>query len=200
MGIFNQLISAVEAASAIIGSSLARDVVRITDEDGNQLFTGARIMRATVREESTFFEHPLEDGTKVIDQKILKPVEIQLAVIMPGDAYGAAYAAIRDAYTRSTPLIVQTKTASYTNQYLQSIPHEETPEAGDSVVIALNTREVQWYKADVQSLPAKEVAASGKAPAGVSSKPDASTVKQGQKRTTTASATKKSSVAADLIL
>lgn len=199
MGIFNQLISAVEAASSIIGSSLARDVVRITDENGNQLFAGARIMRATVREEAIFFEHPLEDGTKVIDQKILKPVEIQLAVIMPGESYGAAYAAIRDAYRLSTPLIVQTKTASYAAQYLQSIPHEETPEAGDSVVIALTTREVQWYKADVQSLPAKEVAASTKT-TNAGSKPDASTIKQGQKRTSTASESKKSSVAADIFL
>lgn len=198
MGVFNQLISAVQAASSILGSSLARDVVRITDENGNQLFVGARIMRATVREESTFFEHPLEDGNKVIDQKIMKPVEIQLAVIMPGDAYGAAYTAIRNAYVQSTPLIVQTKTGSYPNQYLQSIPHEETPEAGDSVVIALNFREVQWYKADVQTLPAKEVAASKKSPAGVKSKPDASTVKRGQVKTAEVAPARKSSILFEL--
>lgn len=184
MSLFNQLIGAAQAASAIIGSSLARDVVRITDAEGNALFANARVMRATVREESTLFEHPIEDGTKVADQKIIKPTEIQFAAIMTGDSYGQTYAALRNAFRKSTPLIIQTKTGSYANQYLQNMPHEETPDAGDSIAIALTFREVQYFKADVQSLPATEVAPSTKGAVvngkKVASKQDASTVQRGQ--------------------
>jgi len=203
MGILNQLIGAAQAASAIIGSSLARDVVRITDAEGNSLFQNARVMRATVREESTLFEHELEDGTKVADQKIIKPIAIQFAAIITDEAYGQTYAALRNAFLKSTPLIVQTKTGSYANQYIESMPHEETPEAGDSIAIALSFREVKWFRADVQSLPATEVAPSkkGQASAGTKgSKQDASTVKSGQKRGTEASAKQKNSVLSDIFL
>ncbi len=199
MGILNQLIGAVQAASSIIGSSLARDVVRIMDSDGNSLFPTARIMRATVREESTFFEHPLEDGSKVADHKIDKPVEIQLAVIITDDSYGEAYSAMRDAKKNGTAFVVQTKTGSYSNQYIQSMPHEETPDAGDSIAIALTFREVQWFSAEVQTLPATEVAPTGKG-ANAAAKQDASTVKQGQKKTTDATTKQRSSVAADIFL
>ncbi|MDU4749074.1 MAG: hypothetical protein E6X99_23085 [Pantoea sp.] len=203
MSLFNQLIGSVQAASAIISSSLARDVVRITDAEGNSLFQNARVMRATVREESTLFEHPLEDGNKVADQKIIKPVAIQFAAIMTGDAYGATYNALRNAYHKSTPLIVQTKTGSYANQYLESMPHEETPEAGDSIAIALTFREVQFFKPDVQSLPATEVAPSAKsrtdaAGTKVVSKQDASTVNRGQVRGTEATAAQKKTVLASM--
>lgn len=198
MGILNQLLGAAQAASAVIGSSLARDVVRITDAEGNSLFPNARVMRATVREESTLFEHELEDGTKVADQKIIKPVAIQFAAIITDEAYGQTYAALRNAFLKSTPLIIQTKTGSYSNQYIESMPHEETPEAGDSIAIALSFREVQWFRADVQSLPATEVAPSKKG--NGKSKQDASTVKSGQKRGTEATAKQKSSVLSDIFL
>lgn len=203
MSILNQLLGAAQAASAVIGSSLARDVVRITDAEGNALFQNARIMRATVREESTLMEHPLEDGTKVADQKIIKPVEIQFAALMTGDNYGQTYAALRNAFHKSTPLIIQTKTGSYANQYLQNMPHEETPQAGDSIAIALSFREVQFFKPDIQSLPATEVAPSTKAPTNaagkkVVSKQDASTVKAGQKRGTEATVKQKTSVLKDI--
>lgn len=202
MSVLNQLLGAAQAASAVIGSSLARDVVRITDAEGNALFQNARVMRATVREESTLFEHPLEDGTNVADQKIIKPVEIQFAALMTGDSYGQTYNALRNAFRKSTPLIIQTKTGSYPNQYLQNMPHEETPEAGDSVAIALSFREVQFFKPDIQSLPATEVAPSSKGSTvngkKVSSKQDASTVKAGQKRGTEATVKQKTSVLKDI--
>lgn len=196
MGIFNQLVGAAQAASAIIGSSLARDVVRITNADGQALFPEARIMRATVREEAVFFEHDLEDGSKVADYRILKPVEIQLAVIITGDAYGSAYNALREGFHNGTAYVVQTKTGSYANQYLQAMPHEETPEAGDSIAIALNFRETRFFTADIQALPRTEVAADKKS----GGKQDASKVKQGQKKGTEATQKQKSSVAAQIFL
>lgn len=194
MSVLHQLLGAAQAASAIIGSSLARDVVRITDENGNDLFPSARIMRATVREESVFFEHPVEDGTKVADLKITKPVEIQLAVIITGDAYGAAYNALREAYHKSNELIVQTKTGSYARQYLQAMPHEETPQAGDSIAIALALREVEFFKPDIQVLPRTEVAADKKS----GGKQDASTVKRGQVKGTETAAVRKESILFEL--
>lgn len=199
MSLVNQIIGAAQAASSIIGSSLARDVVRIMDADGKPLFAVADIMRATVREESLFFEHPLENGSKVADHIIEKPIEIQLAVIISGDAYGAAYASMQQARRKGKAFIVQTKTATYADQYIQSMPHEETPEAGDSVAIALTFRQVQWFNSEIQSLPATEVAPNGKGD-NTAAKQDASTVKQGQKKTTDATAKQRSSIAADIFL
>lgn len=180
--------STFQSVMGLINSSLAQDVVYIGDESGNQLFTLARIMRAGVNLDSDIFEHPLETGNKIADFKIDKPVVIQLGLMVPTESYQNVYAEMRQAKTEGTTLIVQTRADTYTNMIIQAMPHEESGEIGDCLAMSCTFREVQWYTANIETLPAQEVAVSPKsAAAGGNAKPDADTVKQGQKRATDAS-------------
>jgi len=164
--------------------------VKITDEQGAQLFSQCRAMRAAVNRSSDLCEHPLETGNKIADFKVIKPNIAQLTMFIPGDAYGSVYKDIEQAYINSTSLIVQTKASSFANMVITDMPHDEAPDLGDTIAVTLTIKEVVWFTSTVETLPAKEVAVSSKsAKTGGTAKPDADTVKQGQKRTTDTSAT-----------
>lgn len=183
-------------------SSFAVDVVRITDEFGAQMFTQCRAMRAAVNRQSDLCEHPLETGNKVVDFKIIKPNIAQLTMFIPGDAYGTVYQDIEQAYINGTSLIVQTRASSFADMYISDMPHDEAPDLGDTIAVTLTLKEVKWFTSTVETMPAKEVAVSSKsAKTGGTAKPDADTVKQGQKRTTDpspATQQKSSSIAKDI--
>lgn len=186
----------------MVMSSFAVDVVRITDEFGAQMFTECRAMRAAVNRSSDLCEHPLETGNTIADFKIIKPNVAQLTMFIPADAYGSVYSDIEQAYVNSTSLIVQTRASSYADMVITDMPHDEAPDLGDTVAVTLTLKEVQWFTSTVETMPAKEVAVSSKsAKTGGTAKPDADTVKQGQKRPSDASPaiqTKSSSVAKDI--
>lgn len=171
------LMSGAQSAISLLGSSLAVDVVRITDELGNQMFASARAMRAAVDRSSELCEHPLETGNTIADFKVIKPNVAQLAVFIPSDAYGSAYKEIEQAYINSTSMIVQTRASTFANMVITDMPHDESPDLGDIVAISITLKEVFWFTSSVETMPAKEVAANKKTGA----KSDASTVKQGQK-------------------
>lgn len=182
-------VSTFQSVMSLISSSSASDVVKIMDENGNQLFTAARAMRCSVNPDSNIFEHPLEDGSTIADFAIDLPVVIQLAAVLPLDGYESTYQQLLDAKRDKTVLLVQTRTHTHENMVIKSMPHEESPEMGDCVAITLTLREVQWYTPTIDTLPAKEVSAkpAGKKTQGKSNvKSDASTVKGGQKNTTDA--------------
>lgn len=178
------LVSGAQSAISLFGSSLAVDVVRITDENGNQMFATARAMRAAVNRSSELCEHPLETGNTIADFKVIKPNIAQLAVFIPGDDYGSVYKEIEQAYINSTSMIVQTRASSFANMVITDMPHDESPDLGDIVAVSITLKEVVWFTSSVETMPAKEVAASNKTGA----KSDASTVKQGQKSTMDATA------------
>ena len=117
MALFNALIP-----------SASSDVVAVLDAENNQpIFTTARPMKATISESAQLMTHPLEDGANIVDHRILLPIGISIPMILTPGTFRQTYQEIRDAFRRSTRLTVQTKTATYSNMYLQNIPHEEDP-------------------------------------------------------------------------
>jgi len=196
MSSFSDLMNTASGAVSsysLYASSLAVDVVRITDENGAQLFSLARSMRAAMNRSSDLCEHPLETGNKIADFKIIKPNVAQLTMFIPGDAYGTVYKDIEQAYVSSASLIVQTRASSFANMVITDMPHDEAPDLGDVVAVTLTLKEVIWFTSSVETMPAKEVAVSSKsAKTGGTAKPDADTVKQGQKRTSEATESTKS--------
>ena len=178
------MVSSYQSVMNLINSTVAQDVVFISDENGNQVFEVARIMKVGVNLDSELFEHPLEDGNEVADFKIDKPTVVQLGMMLPTYAYGDTYSRLRQAKKDGTQFTIATRAGVYEKLIIQAMPHEESPEYGDCLAMSITFREVQWYTAVVETLPAKEVAANPKTGA----KSDADTVKQGQKRSTEASA------------
>lgn len=181
--------SGAQSSYSLAKSFFTADAVRITDMNGVQMFSQCRAMSATISRTSTLAEHPLETGNTIVDFKIIKPNTITLKMIIPDDAYRAVYKEIEQAWLSSATFIVQTWASSFANMVITDLPHDETPDSAGSISLSLTLKEVVWFTSTVETMPAKEVAVSSKsAKKGGEAKPDADTVKQGQKRPANASA------------
>lgn len=125
----------------------AIDVVAVFDQNGQQLFRGARSIKAVVKEDSKVMEHPVETGAIITDHRIVLPVEIELSVIMQSQDYLDTYRSIRQYFLNATLVTVQTRSGTYTNQLIASIPHEEDPQQFDTLTMAISCKQVQFVTA-----------------------------------------------------
>lgn len=114
------------------------------DEKPIAVFPRAKAIKATVKEMSKAMEHPVENGTIITDHRVLLPVEIELAMFLQAPDYADVYKTIRQYYLNATLLTVQTRSAVYTNQFIVSMPHEETTDQYDTLSIALSLKQVQF--------------------------------------------------------
>lgn len=149
------------------------DVVAILDNASNQILATARPLRATVFDISKIMEHPLETGSVIADHLVRDPVEIDLPLVITGSEAAQVFAELRQHYLAGDLLTVLTRMGSYTSMVLIEIPHDEVPEAADSVTVGVKFREARFIT------PAK----GGYAP---KHKKRAKTKKRGAQQTTTA--------------
>lgn len=161
-------------------SAKSVDVVAVLKGDGGaQVFATARPMRATVYERAELMEHPLEDGSVIADHKVRRPTEIDMPLFIPGGPdLKTVFAEIRQLWIDGTVLTVQTTAGTYASMILTDVPHEEHPDAINSITVGLRFREARFVKAAYGGLAKGKV----KAPA------KASTVKRGGQQTTAATA------------
>lgn len=125
-------------------STAALDVVAVLNSDFVQVFPEARPLSATVREESKVMEHPLETGSTVVDHRIITPKEIELSCILSSEEYADVYQVIKNIWLNGDTLTVQTRTDSYENMIIESIPHEEKSDMMDGITLAMKLREVKY--------------------------------------------------------
>ena len=155
--------------------SASADVVAILDTNtGNQVFENARPIKVTVSESAKLMAHPVEDGSDVVDHRIILPIGISLQMILRSDQYRETYQEIRRLFLQSVNLTIQTRTDTYPNMYLQDIPHEEDPALFDTITMIVSLIETQIAVVQVLQLP----------PAAVRNPADVSTTDRGQQTTT----------------
>lgn len=147
--------------------------------------------------------HPLETGAVITDHEIFEPIEIELSLMLTGGGvtsllqggdffsnYRSLYSQIRTLYQTGTLLTVQTKTANYPNMVIEKMPHQETPDVYDSIVLAVNFTEAQFVTAQYATLP----------PSSVVNPTDASTQQSGQQQPIDASASQQAQASSALKL
>lgn len=159
-------------------NSSSQDLVAILDAETFQpLFSGANIMRVTVRDTSKLISFPVEDGTQRTDHRALDPIEIELPILLTDDVRNL-FEQLRQAYIEGRDLIVQTKVRSYPSVMIYEFPHEEIPEQGDSIPVAIRMREIKVIKPEFGTLP----------PSQVANRAQSSTVQKGAQQTEEADA------------
>ena len=135
-------------------------------------FPAARPIQATVSETGRLMSHPLEDGSSIVDHRIIFPTVITLSIIidprlvtfrpLAGEfgvsTYRSTYNEIREDFRNSTQFEIQTKSRTYENMYLQNIPHEETPNQFDTITMILEFSEAKFSTVVIQALSMDQVA------------------------------------------
>lgn len=137
-------------AAAIAISLIPRpgiDVVGVYTPEGRQVFTGARPIKAVVKEDSKAMDHPIENGTLVTDYRIVLQIEIELSMVLMANVVRDAYQEIRELFYKGTLLTVQTVTGLYTNQFITGLPHEENSDYYGAATLSLKLKQMQFITA-----------------------------------------------------
>ena len=137
-------------------SKFSADVIGIYSQDDNgaplqQIVTDANVMKASINTQSRVFKHPLADGSTIIDHRILLPIEIELALVITNKRrfFGNAvsfddpspsvlrnnYNTLLEYYTSGRLVGVQTRATYYPNLLIRALPHQETTEGYNGIVL-----------------------------------------------------------------
>ena len=130
------------------------DIVGIYN-DTSQVYVQGRPLKASVRETSKVMDHPVETGVVLSDHHIINPVEIDLPLIVPAVYYASVYQQIKTDFLAATLLSVKTPVNVYGSMVIADMPHEESPEHFNAIIIGLRLRQVLFeVPGSTQPLPA----------------------------------------------
>lgn len=130
------------ALDSSIFSGKIDEVAVFDSETFEQVFPYARPVECNVRPSTRTMEHPIETGQSIADHRIINPLEIIMEVIVSSVFYNQTFNDIVYLFETATLLTVQTKFGTYSNMFITDLPHKESPEVYDSVVIQLRFKEV----------------------------------------------------------
>lgn len=135
-------ISTLSTAVGLFTATKQTDVVKILNQQTmQQVFTAARPMSAEVKETAKVSKYPLESGYVSFDNRVSNPTEINMMFFIPSLAYTTAYVQIRNAWLNATLLSVQTRTGTYKNMIIESMPHEESPDMFSGITMLIKFSE-----------------------------------------------------------
>lgn len=158
MALTDVLAGALNVGRSLIQPTKAVDVVAITGGGFAPLFQQARPLTAAVFEMSQLMEHPLETGAVIADHIVFDPIEIDLPVMIVGEAaYRNTYALIKATFRAGALLTIVTRTGSYPNMAILEMPHEEKPGSFDAVEMLLRFREARFVTPQSGALNADQV-------------------------------------------
>ena len=151
----NAIFSDIEFGLDLLASAGSNvDIVGIYN-DTTQVYVQARPLKASVRETSKVMDHPVETGVVLSDHHIINPVEIELPLIVPAIYYAATYQQIKADFLAATELSVKTPVNVYGSMIIADMPHEESPEHFNAIIIGLRLKQVLFeVPGSTQPLPA----------------------------------------------
>src|ERR1700722_1467845 len=139
--------------TASIASGGLIDIVAVYNENYLPVFRLARPMRASVKIDSKAMEQPLETGATFVDHRIILPTEIDLFLFLSSFSYRVVFDEILQIFNQGTKLIVQTRSGVYINQFMSSIPHEETTEEFDTIKMIMKLKEAKFITPQYEPVP-----------------------------------------------
>ncbi len=137
------VLSGIQQVGNLLIKTSRVDVIQVINQETLlQIFSGARPMKAGVRETLRVMNYPVETGAILSDHKINNPTEITLDTIIPASEYASAYPQVRNAALNATLLSVQTRLGTYRNMIISDYPHEEEPDMFTAVAMTIKLQEV----------------------------------------------------------
>ena len=121
---------------AMIGTNV--DIVGIFS-DTSQVYVHARPMKASVPRNLKVMDHPVETGVVLSDHHIINPVD-EIPMVVPAVYYAAVYQQIKADFLAATMLTVKTPVNVYGSMIIADMPHEESPEHFNAIIIGLHLK------------------------------------------------------------
>lgn len=131
-------------------------VTAILDSAGSQVFETAGIIGVSAASSKVYAQHTLENGAPISDHSFDLPDQLTLRCILDPDDYIEVYRRIKRAFSQNTAFIIQTKVDTYSNMYIEALPHEE--DRKNTIALSLDFVQQRFQRASITSLPASSVA------------------------------------------
>lgn len=131
-------------------------VTAILDSGGNQIFETIGVIGISAASSVAYPQHTLENGVNISDHSIRLQDRVSLRCILDPDDYVEVYRRLKRAFRQRASFIIQTKVETYTNLYIENLPHEEG--AKNTVFLALELLEQRFQSPTIGTLPISEVA------------------------------------------
>lgn len=135
----------------------AQDLVAILDNDSLEpIFTASTPMRVSIDKSKIVTQYQVEDGTLRNDHVVENPIAASIDLMLT-DSKRNEYIALEQAYNENRLVIVQTKVSSYQNMLIEAMPHDETIDLGQNVIVAVRLIEWREVTPSYGDLPPKKV-------------------------------------------
>lgn len=118
-----------------------QDVVVLYDENTNQILSNCKIYSVKVENSAQLAEHPLEDGSRMVDHKIFLPKELSVIIYLSETGYSSEYQTIKSLYEERKFITAQLKNDVYTNLQIVGLPHEESNANINRLIVQINLKE-----------------------------------------------------------
>ena len=133
------------------------EVTALFDQEGNHIFSSVGILSLSADQQNQFAEHTLEDGTVVSDNKIKLQDRITIQAVLSPDDYVNTFKKLQEASNNDDKFTIQTRVATYTDMYIESIPYEESSKLMGTISLNISFVEQQFVGVKSESLPPQKV-------------------------------------------
>lgn len=118
-----------------------QDIVTLYDEDSKEILGNCIIYSVKVENSAQLAEHPLEDGSRMVDHKIFLPKELSVIIYLSETGYSSEYQTIKSLYEERKFITVQLKNDVYSNLQIVGLPHEESNANINRLIVQINLKE-----------------------------------------------------------
>jgi len=115
-------------------------MTELLTSDYGAILNGDGILDCSVREYANIFTHPLENGVKISDYKVIMPTEITLRLAVKGNEYNSIYYTLDGMFKNSTLINVQTSARIYKNMIISELPYKENAQHFDTMLMDLKLK------------------------------------------------------------
>jgi hypothetical protein len=136
---------------ALLSSSDPLQVIAVFNKANRPIFQDALNMHLSVDPEYVQAVHPLEDGTEVTDNRIEKPVDVELVFLLPSFALVNTYQEINNVAKTGALINVQTRVGRFLSMSVIGFPHQETADMQDAILITLKVRTVNFANSTLKT-------------------------------------------------
>jgi hypothetical protein len=162
-------------------------VTAILDSGGNQIFETVGVLSLSAASSKVYPQHTLENGVAITDHEFDLQDRVTLRCVLSPDDYVDVYQRIKKAFRQSVAFIIQTKVETYSNLYIETLPHEE--DAKNTVLLSLDFVQQRFQSVRIDTLPSSSVA----------NQADSDSQNAGNKRPSDTREVKKTTVLNDLL-
>ncbi len=133
-------------------------IVGLFNEDEEELISSRSPVTINESLTSKYLMHPREDGTSIIDHRVIVPMTISMDYVFTQRSYQDDWNRVVSAFYNAEKLLVRTKTLLHDNMYIRSLPTKNSNRVFNGVMVTINLIQTLIVKPNEEGFTTNDVA------------------------------------------